>query len=73
MGSLILIGIFYVFTSYASAIGWGTSNMAAFASNPNPYYLLGHTLWGPAGGSSSSRSSTAPSASAWLALTRRPA
>jgi len=46
MISLILIGIFYVFTSYASAIGWGTGNMAAFASNANPYYALGHSLWG---------------------------
>jgi amino acid transporter len=46
MVSLILIGIFYVFTSYASAIGWGTGNMAAFASNANPYYALGHSLWG---------------------------
>jgi amino acid transporter len=46
--SLVVIGIFYVFTSYASAIGWGTGNMAAFASNPNPYYDLGHALWGNA-------------------------
>jgi amino acid transporter len=46
MLSLILIGIFYVFTSYASAIGWGTGNMAAFASSANPYYALGHSLWG---------------------------
>src|SRR6202050_4327259 len=46
MVSLILIGIFYIFTSYASAIGWGTGNMAAFASNANPYYALGHLLWG---------------------------
>jgi amino acid transporter len=44
--SLVLIGIFYIFTSYASAIGWGTGDMAAFASNPNPYYVLGHALWG---------------------------
>ena len=44
--SLAAIGIFYVFTSYASAIGWGTGNMAAFASSPNPYYALGHALWG---------------------------
>ena len=44
--SLVAIGIFYVFTSYASAIGWGTGDMAAFASNPNPYYALGHALWG---------------------------
>ena len=44
--SLLTIGIFYVFTSYASAIGWGTGSMAAFASDPNPYYTLGHALWG---------------------------
>ena len=41
MLSLGSIGIFYIFTSYASAIGWGTGDMAAFASNPNPYYILG--------------------------------
>ena len=46
MLSLVLIGIFYIFTSYSSAIGWGTGNMAAFASNANPYYVLGHSLWG---------------------------
>ena len=46
MLSLLLIGVFYIFTSYSSAIGWGTSNMAAFASNANPYYALGHSLWG---------------------------
>jgi amino acid transporter len=46
MVSLFAIGGFYVFTSYASAIGWGTGNMAAFASSPNPYYALGHALWG---------------------------
>ncbi len=46
MVSLFAIGGFYVFTSYASAIGWGTGNMAAFASSANPYYELGHALWG---------------------------
>ncbi len=54
MLSLLLIGVFYIFTSYASAIGWGTGNMAAFASNANPYYALGHRC-GAGGGSSSSR------------------
>ena len=44
--SLGSIGIFYIFTSYASAIGWGTGNMSAFANNANPYYILGHALWG---------------------------
>jgi amino acid transporter len=44
--SLLAIGVFYIFTSYASAVGWGTGNMAAFANSPNPYYDLGHALWG---------------------------
>src|SRR5258708_11789417 len=46
MLSLVSIGTFYVFMSYASAIGWGTGDMASFASNANPYYVLGHSLWG---------------------------
>jgi amino acid transporter len=48
MLSLVAIGVFYVFTSYASAIGWGTPNMQAFAANANPYYALGQSLWGNA-------------------------
>ncbi len=48
MLSLASIGVFYIFSSYASAIGWGTGDMAAFASNANPYYVLGHALWGAA-------------------------
>jgi amino acid transporter len=46
MLSLVSIGIFYIFMSYASAVGWGTGDMASFAANPNPYYVLGHALWG---------------------------
>jgi amino acid transporter len=44
--SLLVIGALYVFASYASAIGWGTADMATFASNPNPYYAMGRALWG---------------------------
>ncbi|MBV8514233.1 MAG: APC family permease [Acidobacteria bacterium] len=44
--SLLTIGGFYIFTSYAAAIGWGTGDMAAFASNANPYYVLGRAFWG---------------------------
>jgi amino acid transporter len=46
MLSLGSIGVFYIFTSYASSIGWGTGDMAAFASHANPYYVLGRALWG---------------------------
>jgi amino acid transporter len=46
MLSLGAIGGFYIFSSYASAIGWGTGNMAAFAADANPFYALGRSLWG---------------------------
>src|SRR5215469_8913346 len=45
--SLLIVGIFYVFMAYASAIGWGTGNMAAFANaSTNPYYTLAQKFWG---------------------------
>jgi amino acid transporter len=44
--SLVATGGFYIFTAYASAIGWGAGDMAAFATHPNPYYALGRALWG---------------------------
>ncbi len=46
MLSLGSIGLFFILTSYASAIGWGTGDMAAFAADSNPYYVLGKRLWG---------------------------
>jgi amino acid transporter len=42
----VSIGAVYIFASYASAVGWGTGNMAAFAANANPYYVMGQSLWG---------------------------
>ena len=39
--SLVVTGLFYVCTSYASAIGWGTGDMAAFAAHPNPVLCAG--------------------------------
>jgi amino acid transporter len=49
--SLIIVGLFFVFMAYASAIGWGTGRMAAFAREAegaaqSPYFTLAHKLWG---------------------------
>ena len=45
--SLLIVGIFYIFMAYASAIGWGTGNLAAFANaSTNPYYTLAQKFWG---------------------------
>jgi len=46
--SLTVIGIFYIFTSYATTIGWGTGRMAEFARDPSPYFTLAHAFWGSA-------------------------
>jgi amino acid transporter len=46
--SLAIVGLFYVFMAYASAIGWGTGNMSAFAADDAyPYKVLARKLWGP--------------------------
>lgn len=45
--SLVVVGIFYIFMAFSSAIGWGTGNMPAFASNAAPYTELATKLWGP--------------------------
>jgi amino acid transporter len=46
--SLLIVGLFYVFMAYASAIGWGTGNMSAFAADDAlPYNVLARKLWGP--------------------------
>jgi amino acid transporter len=46
MLSLLIVGGFYIFMAYASAIGWGTGDMEGFAANANPFYVLGHAVWG---------------------------
>lgn len=45
--SLLIVGSFYVFMAYASAVGWGTPNLSAFADeDAQPYNVLARKLWG---------------------------
>jgi amino acid transporter len=45
--SLLIVGLFYVFMAYASAIGWGTGNLSAFAADDaHPYNVLARQHWG---------------------------
>ena len=45
--SLLIVGVFYVFMAYASAVGWGTGNLSAFAADDAyPYYVLARKHWG---------------------------
>jgi amino acid transporter len=43
------MGAFYIFTSWALLVGWGTNNLNAFVeASENPVFLLAHRLWGVA-------------------------
>jgi amino acid transporter len=45
-GSLILVGIFYVFAGYAGIVGWGVDQAKDLATAPNPYYEMAKRVWG---------------------------
>ncbi|MEY2850008.1 MAG: hypothetical protein RI885_2675 [Actinomycetota bacterium] len=46
VGSLILVGVFYVVTAWGLQIGWGTDDLPALASSPTaPAFVLADRLW----------------------------
>ena len=45
-GSLILVGVFYVFAGYAGIVGWGVDQAKDLATAPNPYYEMAKRVWG---------------------------
>lgn len=45
-GSIILVGVFFVFAGYAGVAGWGVDQAKSFATNANPYYEMARRLWG---------------------------
>lgn len=46
IGSLLLIGVFYVVTAWGLQIGWGTDDVASMATSPTaPAFVLADRLW----------------------------
>jgi amino acid transporter len=43
----VIIGVFYVFCSYAGIVSWGIGKMASYATDPNPWGTLATRAWGP--------------------------
>lgn len=49
IGSLLIMGVFYILTSWGTIIGWGTNDVNALVnSQQNPVFSLGQRLWGGA-------------------------
>ncbi|MFH5880002.1 APC family permease [Arthrobacter sp. NA-172] len=44
--AVIVIGVFYVLTSYAAAVGFGQSGADAFAADQSPWTTLANKFWG---------------------------
>ncbi len=45
--SVIIIGVFYVFCSYAGVVGWGLDKIAAYPGDANPWGTMAKRVWGP--------------------------
>lgn len=43
----LIIGVFYVFCSYAGVVGWGFHTITTFPSDPDPWGTMAARVWGP--------------------------
>jgi amino acid transporter len=47
VGSVLMLGVFYVLTAWGLQIGWGTDHLTALANSPTaPAFVLAKRLWG---------------------------
>jgi amino acid transporter len=47
IGSIILLGFYFVFCAWGIQIGWGTSHLTDLANaTENPAFIVAHRLWG---------------------------
>jgi amino acid transporter len=46
VAATVLIGLFYVLTTYAGTVGWGLGRMSTFFQNPDPWHVLAVHAWG---------------------------
>ena len=44
--AVIVIGVFYVFSGYAAAVGYGPGHVATFVADGNPFLTLASRYWG---------------------------
>ena len=43
----VLVGLFYVFCSYAGVVGWGFAKITTYVNDPNPWATMAARVWGP--------------------------
>src|SRR6266581_2138907 len=45
--AVVMIGLFYVFCSYAGVVGWGFNKITTYVSDPDPWATMAARVWGP--------------------------
>ena len=49
IGSVVVLGVFYVFCGWGLQVGWGVNHLDTLAaSSENPAFVVAHRLWGGA-------------------------
>lgn len=46
ISATVMIGLFYVFCSYAGVVGWGFGKLGSYTSDPNPWGTMASRVWG---------------------------
>lgn len=44
--AVIVVGVFYVFCSYAGVVGWGFNKLSTYSADPNPWGTMAQRVWG---------------------------
>ncbi|GAC1350281.1 MAG: APC family permease [Ktedonobacteraceae bacterium] len=43
----VIVGIFFIFCSYAGVVGWQLNKITTYPNDPNPWGTLANRVWGP--------------------------
>ena len=43
--SILIMIVFYIFTTWGLLVGWGTGDLSSFAASPDPIFALAQRLW----------------------------
>jgi amino acid transporter len=46
VGSVVIVMLYYLISSWGILVGWGLNDMPGFASSPDPIFALAYRLWG---------------------------
>ena len=46
VSAVVVVGVFYVFCSYAGVVGWGFNKLSTYSADTNPWGTMAQRVWG---------------------------